>query len=221
LTFVPATPAKEEELPEKRYKELFQHRDDQDWYHYTVLGKNVNDDLMQEYLDYYRVRLPNKELKVAFAGEVQQPIYVVKIDVLPGSLRDLIRRIDRSWGVVDNSARKDEITCGTHGAMRAWHQNGDKFLPRLQAPGERALQALIYKDYVEENKHLPTKQTKKGLKEEYTGYVEYTIVSWRSTQGRMVYDYYNNHFYVTPGHYGGGDKSQRILLNRAGLTVRE
>jgi hypothetical protein len=212
LTYVPSMLAKEEELAEKRCKELFLHRDDQDWFHYTVLGKNVDDEVMEEYLNYYRLRDHNKEFKVAFAYPVvTEPMYVVKIDVLPTNLRDLIRTIDRSWTVVDYSARPADINGASHGSMRAWHQNGDNFLPRLQPPGEDAIVATGYKTYVEEHKHLPTKQTKKGIKEEYTGYVEYTIKSWRSTQGRMVYDYYNNRFYVTPGHYGSGDKSRNAF----------
>jgi hypothetical protein len=213
LTYVPSVSVKEEGLDEKRCKELFLHRDDQDWYHYVVLGKNVDDEVMQKYLDYYRLRDNNKQLKVAaFASTVSEPMYVVKIEVLPANLRDLIRRIDRSWTVVDNSARPDEITGAAHGSIRAWHQNGDNFLPPLQPLDEHAIVATGYKTYVEEHKHLPTKQIKKGIKEEYTGYVEYTILSWRSTQGRMVYDYYNNRFYVTPGHYGSGDKSRNAFF---------
>jgi hypothetical protein len=85
-------------------------------------------------------------------------------------------------------------------------------LPELKKPSvEHQIVSDKYQAYIEEHKGLPTKQTNKGIKADYTGYVEYTLRSWRSSQGRMVYDYYNNRFFLTPGHYGSGNKDENAF----------
>lgn len=182
---------------------------DADWFDLRVLrgSRDIGDELMKKYCDYYRVQETTGKFKIAYDKPlVSQPMFIVPIGVLPKNLRELIDKIRTSWTVVDTSARADQITGALHGNMRAWHQNGDNMLPKHQGPVPTLIISVGYQTYIGEHKGLPTKQRAKGIKEEYTGYVEYTLRSWRSSQGRMVYDYYNNRFFLTPGHYGSGDK---------------
>jgi hypothetical protein len=218
-----------------------------DW-NYVVAGGNVSDEVMQKYLDYYRLRGYQGAFDVAHReGPVAKEMYVVEIKHLPEHLQKLINEINNSMHVVD-MGEAEQINNPAHGAMRSWHQNDQRFLPILEARNSsvRAAQRTsdtrsnAYQEYVEGNKHLPAKQIKKEVSsakaqkkvrwqkkgddnkekedankekedagpEKWTGYVEYTITSWRSTQGRMVYDYYNHLFYVSPGHYGSGDRTR-------------
>ena len=201
-------------LTDEQCKELFQSRD-KDWYDLHVQGKQVADEEMRAYLDFYRSR-EGTSFKIGIEQGSPSPIFpifVVLIGVLPKNLRELIRRIQSSWTVVDASARIDSVTDSGHGAMRAWHQNDTKMLPKLTAPSvQHSIISDKYQDYIEANKQLPGAQKKKGIKQEYTGYVEYTLRSWRSAQGRMVYDYYNNRFFLTPGHYAAGDFTRNAFF---------
>jgi hypothetical protein len=191
---------------------MFRKRDD-DWFDISVGGKQIDDEIMKDYCDYYRSRETLNTFKIAFdKPTVCNPMYVILIGILPKTLRNLIRSIQSSWTVVDNSARPDDITGAGHGDMRAWHQNGDQMLPKLDKPSvQHQIVSDKYQAYIEEHKRLPTKQLGKGIKVQYTGYVEYTLRSWRSSQGRMVYDYYNNRFFLTPGHYGSGNKAENAF----------
>jgi hypothetical protein len=195
-----------------RCQEMFRKRDE-DWFDLSVRGKQIDDAIMKEYCDCYRVHETLTAFKIAFNKPiVSNTMYVILIGILPKNLRELIRTIQSSWTVVDRSARADDICGSGHGDMRAWHQNGDNMLPKLEGPSvQHQIVSDKYQAYIEEHKGLPTKQVSKGLKEKYTGYVEYTLRSWRSSQGRMVYDYYNNRFYLTPGHYGSGNKEENAF----------
>ena len=195
-----------------RCQEMFRKRDE-DWFNLSVSGKQISDEVMKDYCDYYRSHDTPTAFKIAFnKPAVCHPVYVILIGILPKNLRELIRKIQSSWTVVDNSARADDICGSGHGDMRAWHQNGDGMLPKLDKPSvEHQIVSDKYQAYIEEHKGLPTKQTNKGIKADYTGYVEYTLRSWRSSQGRMVYDYYNNRFFLTPGHYGSGNKGENAF----------
>lgn len=201
-------------LSDEQCKELFRQHNLSSWWDTIVGGKNVGDEEMRAYLDFFRLRDDaGTGFKVAFDAASPSPIHpihTILIGILPKGLRDLIRNIHDSFTVVDFSPRKDDVNGTAEGAMRAWHQNDTKMLPTLTG-GMNAKHLHVgskYQAYIEENKQLPSAQVKKGIKPEYTGYVEYTLRAWRSSQGRMVYDYYNNRFFLTPGHYAAGDFSR-------------
>ena len=210
--------AEKSALTEEQCKEL-RSRLSENWHDLTIGGKGggqkqIGDDEMRAYLDSIRFRdaAPGGSFEIAFAPKKDWPIYKVPIGLLPRSLSRLIREIRDEWSVVDKSALKTSLTPSEHGGMRAWHQNENGMLPvQESAPAWNALKASKYQSYIEENKGLPSKQVKKGIEQKYTGYVEFTLSAWRSTQGRLVYDYYNNAFFLTPGHYAAGDFSRNAF----------
>jgi hypothetical protein len=200
-------------LTAEQCKELISKRD-LNWFDLVIGGKQIGDAEMRAYLDYIRLKedMSGQSFQTVYAPDVRWPIYKVHIGLLPTSLSRLIREIRDEWSVVDKSALKSSLTPTEHGGMRAWHQNENGMLPKHDsAPGWNSVKASKYQKYIEENKGLPSKQVKKGIEQKYTGYVEYTLGAWRSTQGRLVYDYYNNHFYLTPGHYASGDFSRNAF----------
>lgn len=100
---------------------------------------------------------------------------------------------------------KYSLNPDTPGSMRSYHQNDKKFLPPGGCdPSTLKDKAKLYHTYVEHFKGLQNKQIQKGVKQVFTGYIEYTCGGWRtgSNSGRIVYDYVRDHFFLTPDHYG-------------------
>lgn len=99
---------------------------------------------------------------------------------------------------------KYSLNPSTPGSMRSYHQNDKKHLPGGDCvPESLTGKPKLYHTYVEHFKGLQNKQIKKGVKQVHTGYIEYTAGGWRtgSTDGRIVYDYVRDRFFLTPDHY--------------------
>ena len=207
----PSSALKGPALTDEQCKEL-RSKLDADWHEISVGGKQIGDDEMRAYLDFIRFHGPAETREIKCSPQKDWPIYKVSIGQLPKNLRLLIRQIRDDLQVVDKSSDKTSVTPVEHGGMRAWHQNDLGMLPRQDAPAPmNAYKASKYQDYIEKNKRLPSKQVKKEVEQKYTGYVEFTLVAWRSAQGRLIYDYYNNEFYLTPGHYAAGNTTRNAF----------
>jgi hypothetical protein len=131
--------------------------------------------------------------------------YCIPMDLpaLPATVRGVIQEIYRSDQVVDHSDKPNNLTCSVPGSMRSWYQNQGYWLPAIEFD-EAALTGKPEKlhAYIVENKGLQNKQAKKGIKQVYKGYVEYTPCnSFENQWARIVYDYIHDLVYFSPSHY--------------------
>lgn len=137
------------------------------------------------------------------------PIPVILLGSLAGispDLHELAFEITRGAKVVDKAEPPSKLNSSNPGAMRSWHQNDKCMLPPQSVSEDTSGlsgKALSYHQYVISTKGLMNKQKQKGIKQEYTGYVEFTATGWRGAHvhGRLIFDYQGNKLFLTPSHY--------------------
>lgn len=112
----------------------------------------------------------------------------------------------RSPGVIDATPRSKHGE-NVMGSMRDVHQNDDRgrrYLPVLDYPAMPSGRARLYHDYIVANgKHqVQNRQRERsGVSEVLTGYVEYSVVLEDCSNLRLIFDYLNGRFFLSPNHY--------------------
>ncbi|MBB4129592.1 MULTISPECIES: hypothetical protein [unclassified Xanthomonas] len=148
-----------------------------------------------------------------------RPIYQVPVTEVAEPLRALVASIFRSTGVYD-AVPESKHGENVHGSMRDVHQNDDRgrrYLPVLAYPASPLGRAGRYHDYILERGKACVQNRQRersGTSDVLTGYVEYTVVLEGCSNVRLIFDYLNTRFFISPNHYKPWARAEALAARR-------
>ncbi|MFO3706770.1 hypothetical protein ACI6Q5_17765 [Xanthomonas codiaei] len=150
---------------------------------------------------------------------VARPIYQVPATDVAEPVRTLVTSIFRGTGVYD-AVPESKHGENVHGSMRDVHQNDDRgrrYLPVLDYPASPTGRARLYHDYILERgkAYVQNRQRERsGTSDVLTGYVEYTVMLEGCSNVRLIFDYLNTRFFISPNHYKPWARADALAARR-------
>ncbi|MCT8376795.1 hypothetical protein [Xanthomonas citri] len=182
-------------------------------------GQGGNLELIQSLEQMLERDQAGKLLQPLSGMAVARPIYQVPAIALAEPLKTLVATIFRSAGVYD-AVPESKHGENVHGSMRDVHQNNDngrRYLPVLDYPVAPTGRAGRYHDYIVQRSKADVQNRQRqrsGISGVLTGYVEYTVALEGCSNVRLIFDYLNTRFFISPNHYKPWARPEALAARR-------